>query len=108
MVSGQRNTTCAKVKAFWVKLLRDGRAPQKHSKAPSDIKDEYIFLMEDSFPWFHYCKNHWKSKQIWHSHYPPWYGNVQRKAKVAAEKEAAEKTATEGKFIDVGAGSNNI
>ena len=102
------NATRAKAKAFWNELLRDGRAPQKHGEAPSNIKDKYIFLMEDSFPWLRYCKNHWKSEQIWRSHYSPWYGNAQRKAKAAAEKAAAEKAAAEGKFIDVGAGSNNV
>ena len=98
-----RDAARAKARAFWLQLLRDGRAPQKHGVAPSDVKDKYILLMEESFPWLRYCENHWKTEQIWRNHYSQWYGNVQRKAKAEAEKAVAE-----GIVIDVIADSNDV
>ena len=106
----QKSAARAKAKGYWLKLFNNGIAPSSHGKADIDIKDSYIALMEDAFPWLHYCKNHWKCEQIWRNHYSYWYGNtlkLERKKAVAREKAAMEKAAAEGKIIDVDASDSN-
>ena len=86
-----------KAKEFWIKLVRRGIAPSRHSEADIDIRDEYLAIMETSFPWLRYCDNHWKAHQIWRNNYSDWYNPKKGKGK-GKDKEAAE-----GEVIDVDA-----
>lgn len=104
----------SKAKEFWLKLFKRGIAPSCHSDADIDIRDEYLAIMENAFPWLRYCDNHWKAHQIWRSYYPDWIviqrGLVKEKAekeKAEKEKAAKEKAAPEGEVIDVDADVDN-
>ena len=86
----QRNAACHKAKLFWNELLKKGKAPPSGGKVNLHIRDEFVFLMEESFPWLCYCENHWKADRVWINHYPNWYkGAVDTKdTKVKTEAKA--------------------
>jgi hypothetical protein len=89
-------------RTFWNQLFVKGLAPLSHRVVSSDIRNEYIALMEHNFPWLRFCEGHWKSDQIWRDGYSNW------RTKVKAKKTAAEaKAAAEGEFIDVDAVDTN-
>ena len=121
----QQDAARAKAKGYWIKLWNKGQAPPSHGHLDIDINEEYIAIMEDTFPWLRYCENHWKSEQIWRNHYSNWYSGkltdekekAEKAAKEKAEKEKAEKEkaekekaakeAAEGEVIDVDADSSH-
>ena len=109
----QKAAARTKARTFWIKLFKAGKAPPSHGKLDIDIKDEYIALMEDSFPWLRYCENHWKSDQIWRNHYSDWLRKAieakekAEKEKAAKEKAEKEKASAEGEIIDVDADNGN-
>lgn len=98
-------------KRFWLKLYKNGTAPQTYSDADIDIKEEYIALMENAFPWLRYCENHWKAAQIWRANYTDWRGTTFRKAekktKVKVEKAVKDEAVMEGEVIDVDLDNNS-
>ena len=86
----QRNSARHKAKLFWNELLKKGKAPPSGGKVDLHIRDEFVLLMEESFPWLRYCENHWKADRVWINHYPNWYkGAVDtRDIKVKTEAKA--------------------
>jgi len=92
-------------KRFWLKLYKKGTAPQTYGNADIDIREEYIALMENAFPWLRYWENHWKAAQIWRANYTDWRGTTfrraEKEAKVKVEKAAKDKATMEGEVIDV-------
>jgi hypothetical protein len=58
-----------KARSFWNELLKAKEAPPSLGVIGLDIKDRYIWIMENAFPWLRLCSNHWKSEQIWRNHY---------------------------------------
>ena len=86
----QRNAARHKAKLFWNELLKKGKAPPSGGKVDLHIRDKFVFLMEESFPWLRYCENHWKADRVWINHYPNWYkGAIDTKdTKVKTEAKA--------------------
>lgn len=105
-----RDAARSKAKGFWIEILAKGIAPPSYGKAGINMKNEYITLMENAFPWLRYCENHWKSEQIWRNGYSDWYPRALREKEEkekAAKEKAAKETAPEGEVIDVDADVNN-
>ena len=86
----QRDAARQKARSFWEQLLKKNMAPSISSHAGLDIMEEFIWIMENEYPWLRLCENHWKSVQLWRNHYSPWYGNavarLEKEAKAAARK----------------------
>jgi hypothetical protein len=88
----QRKAARHRARLFWNELFKQGKAPPSGQKVDLQIRDEFVFLMEDSFPWLRYCANHWKADRIWINHYPGWYRNtIEAKAKAEAKARAKGK-----------------
>jgi len=57
--------------------------------------DEFINIMEENHPFLRLCENHWKSRQVFRTYYPPWHDtNV-------------KKLVPKEEVIDVDADDNN-
>jgi len=101
-----------KAAGFWLKLYNKGIVPQTYGNADIDLREEFIAIMENTFPWLCYCEDHWKSEQVWHNNYTTWYSNqlkkTARRERVVREKAAREKAAAEGRVIDVDTDESGI
>lgn len=78
------NAVCARAKKFFNLLWKERRAPQTFGDADIETVDEFIWIMENSFPFLRYCDNHWKSEQVFRSYYPGWRSDLEKKAKAKA------------------------
>ena len=105
----QRNAARHKAKLFWNELLKKGKAPLSGGKVDLHIRDKFVLLMEESFPWLCYCENHWKADRVWINHYPNWYkGAVDtRDARVKSEVKARANVHA-GEAINVDSDDNGI
>jgi hypothetical protein len=79
----QRKAARHTAKLFWNGLLKRKtesgaplKLPSSGQKVDLDIREEFVFLMEDTYPWLRYCENHWKTDKLWSNHYPNWYKTV--------------------------------
>ena len=87
-----------KARDFWITLAGQGHTLTTYTKTNIDIKDRYLALMENTYPWLRYCANHWKSAQIWSNHYSDWSSNY---------FPQSEEDAAAGEIIDVDADDDN-
>ena len=97
----QRDAARYKARIFWNGLLKKGRAPASGQKIDLQIREEFVLMMEESFPWLRYCENHWKCDRLWTNHYSQWYNLPLKGKKVKGEPgELGAKKGT-GEVFDV-------
>ena len=68
----QQDAARYRARLFWNELLKRGKAPPTGQKVDLQVRDEFVFVMEENFLWLRYCENHWKCDQLWANHYPHW------------------------------------
>jgi hypothetical protein len=70
-------------KAFFELLLENDRAPSTWGNAPIDVKNEYLHIMETSFPFLRLCQDHWKAIKVATNSYSQWQSHAIVRAKGA-------------------------
>jgi len=103
----EKSAAREKAKAFWLKLVGKGMGPLSYDRADIDIREEYIGLMEWSFPWLRFCEDHWKAKQIWRNNITTWTKSLGGSTGKQVEKEEA-KAAIEGEVIDIDTDESDV
>ena len=75
----QQDAARYRARLFWNELLKRGKAPPTGQKVDLQVRDEFLFVMEENFLWLRYCENHWKCDQLWSNHYPHWLSSQKGK-----------------------------
>ena len=79
------------VHAYFIILWDNERAPLSWTKAPLDLRINFVRSLEEEFEFLRYCDRHWKSEQIFMNYYPNWYSNkTEKKGKKPSKRKRAD------------------
>lgn len=63
----------------WKDLYQRGKAPEKWTDAPRDVREQYFCEMEGRWEVLRYCDNHWKANKLATALYSVWYNQYHKK-----------------------------
>ena len=88
---------------FFERLLARRECLDTWEKAPLEVKDELVYLLESRHEWLCYCHGHWKARMVPTNSYSQWYKKpASRDATKKARGMAQESTtATTSKLAEV-------
>jgi len=79
------------VTAYFIILWDNERAPLSWTKAPLDLRIDFVRSLEEEFEFLRYCDRHWKSEQIFMNYYPNWYSNkTEKKTKKSSKRKRTD------------------
>ena len=85
----ERDAARATAKGFFNLLLQTSRAPSVWGSLAIDAQNEYLYIMESSYPFLRLCDSHWKAKRIATNSYSQWYGKTPAGQAASADRAAA-------------------